>query len=599
MLQPAHRLTLVSALRPPAGFVFDAAMAVTFTLDLRALLAVPAALTLSESPRSSSGESGIEPVDLLHAVRAHAGNLTIFAQAGEVAVPPSRKVFTFLEDCVVPVTARHGIVHPKVWVVRYRTSEGDETRRRVISASRNLTFDTSWDTVLVLEESADGDGANLGPVADMFEGLMTTSRSPNEVIHRERVGSLNESIRRTRFSLPGGIDTMKVHVMGLGNTLNPLPSNADRSLVVSPFVSDGFFSKVHPHRIETLVSRPEQLDALDPASLTKVDTVTFFDDGSSFGPTGDEAKRTITDPAQPLRGLHAKIFAYETDRKAHLFVGSANATEPAFGNNVEILFELIGSIDRLGIDRLTGGNDDEPGFSAMWLPYVSSGEPPPPPPPPGAALETARRKLGRLRVSGQVEADGDEWAVTYTSRAHISVPEGVTLECWPLPVPVIRRRVDAGPLKIRFAVSLDSISRFLVFRLTDHATKEFTELLVPAHLVGVPEQRDRHLMASLVGSAERFYAYMLAMLEGDVGDFAFIDHRPRSVGPGDGGEPGPLMLPVLERMVRTMRSDPTRLLALDPLVRDLAADRVLDEVFIDLWTALLEIALEPQVNDRG
>ena len=76
-------------------------------------------------------------------------------------------------------------------------------------------------------------------------------------------------------------------------------------------------------------------------------------------------------------------------------------------------------------------------------------------------------------------------------------------------------------------------------------------------------------------------------------------HRPRSIGPGNGNEPGPLVLPVLERMVRTMRNDPTRLLALDPLVRDLSADGVLDERFIDLWSALLEIAMEPQVIDHG
>ena len=591
MLQPAHRLTLVSALRPPAGFVFDAAMAVTFTLDLRALLAVPAALTLTESPRSSTGETGIEPVDLLHAVRAHAGNLTIFAQAGEIGVPPSRKVFTFLEDCVVPVTApRHGIVHPKVWVVRYRSSEDDEMRMRVISASRNLTFDTSWDTVLVLEESVDGGGADLGAVADMFDGLIGAGKPPNEAAHQERVRSLNESIRGARFSLPDGIDALRVHVMGLGNSSSPLPKDADRSLVVSPFVSDGFFTKVHRGPIDTLVSLPEQLDTLKSESLANVESVRFFDDGSSFIQTGDEAKRTLSDPARPLRGLHAKIFAYEVGREAHVFVGSANATEPAFGNNVEILFELIGPIDHLGIDRLTGGNGDEPGFSEMWLPYVSGGADTPPQS--DSKLDAARKKLGLLRVTGQVETDGDDWAVTYTSRAQIPVLDGVTLECWPLPVPVIRQRVEAGPLKVRFAVSLDSISRFLVFRLTDSTTKEFTEVLVPAHLVDVPEQRDRHLMASLVGSADRFYAYMLAMLEGDVDDFSSRDHRPRSAIRGGDDESGVIVLPVLERMVRAMRSDPTRLLALDPLVRDLSSDDVLDDDFIDLWSALLEIATE-------
>ena len=33
MLQPTNRLTLIDAMRPPAGFRLESAMAVTFTLD--------------------------------------------------------------------------------------------------------------------------------------------------------------------------------------------------------------------------------------------------------------------------------------------------------------------------------------------------------------------------------------------------------------------------------------------------------------------------------------------------------------------------------------------------------------------------------------
>ena len=47
MLAPANRLTLIEAMRPPPGFRVESAMAVTFTLDLRALLAAPAAFALA------------------------------------------------------------------------------------------------------------------------------------------------------------------------------------------------------------------------------------------------------------------------------------------------------------------------------------------------------------------------------------------------------------------------------------------------------------------------------------------------------------------------------------------------------------------------
>jgi hypothetical protein len=174
MLQPAHRLTLINAMRPPAGFRFDAAMAVTFTLDLRALLAAPAAFALTCADGMATDDPSQTPIELLHAIRAHAGNITVFSQAGEIALPPAQKVFAFLERCVVPVAApRRGVVHPKVWALRYRDTEHPSgSRLRVLCASRNLTFDTSWDTVLRLDESADDDGCELHPVSSLFEALL-------------------------------------------------------------------------------------------------------------------------------------------------------------------------------------------------------------------------------------------------------------------------------------------------------------------------------------------------------------------------------------------------------------------------------------------
>ena len=172
MLQPANRLTLIDSMQPPAGFHFESAMAVTYTLDLRALLAAPAALAFAGRANDTSDASDTyEPIELIHALRSHARKLTVFSQAGEIGLPPSRRAFAFLERTVVPVTApRGGIVHPKVWVLRYEAA-GDQSddsppdwRLRVLIASRNLTFDESWDTVVRLDETTESPGVLLEPV---------------------------------------------------------------------------------------------------------------------------------------------------------------------------------------------------------------------------------------------------------------------------------------------------------------------------------------------------------------------------------------------------------------------------------------------------
>ena len=312
MLQPANRLTLIDAMRPPAGFRLESALAVTYTLNLSALLAVPAALALSGAASKSAGrEDGpvepggndgrtresaddgalgtargdsirgrdsLEPVELIHALRSHAGRLTVFSQAGEIALPPSRQVFTFLERTIVPVTApRGGIVHPKVWVIRYQSADerpdghGREQRLRVLVSSRNLGFDESWDTLVRLDETAGTGGVRLRPIGRLFRALLDNAVHGDSHDHRQRVKSLSKALKTARFALPEGVDELHVHVLGVkGAPAPPLPDAAKRSLIISPFVSDDFFTKVQFGRIDELVSRQEWLDRLDCSSLSSV-----------------------------------------------------------------------------------------------------------------------------------------------------------------------------------------------------------------------------------------------------------------------------------------------------------------------------------------
>ena len=611
MLQPANRLTLIDAMRPPAGFGFESAMAVTYTLDLRALLVAPAALAFSGrtnvapetggdttetgSGTSDAGGDTYQPIEFIHALRAHASKLTVFSQAGETGLPPSRRAFAFLERTVVPVTApRGGIVHPKVWVLRYEAADDapdgcpPERRLRVLIGSRNLTFDASWDTMVRLDEATESGGVLLAPVGELFEALLQRSTDRVTANHRARVRSLSTALQEAVFALPPGVDDLQVHVLGLTGKPSPLPSGARRSLIISPFVSHGFFTGVHPVRIDELVSSPQQLDRLEPDPLTKVEKVHAFDDGSAsdLGSDGEDLSRS--DPGRPLVGLHAKVFAFEDDGHARLFLGSANATSPAFNSNIEILVEMAGSIDALGIDRLCGGTDDEPGLRDLFYDY----RPGEPAEPDGeTSLDRWRHAVARLAVEGHVTEGDDGWAVTYRTTEPMPEPTDVTIHCWPLTVAGNRRIVAAGrPLEERFDTSLENLSGFLAFELA-HTDGTMSRFVVPAALTGVPAQRDRLLLRLLVGNAERFFRYLMALLEEDPAEFGLLDTIERiSDEPGtpDGG--GPMSLPVLEKLLRTMRRDPGKLAGLHPLVSDLAADDALPPGFAELWEMIHDVA---------
>lgn len=594
MLQPTNRLTLLDAMRPPPGYGVEDAMAVTFTLDLRALLAAPAAFALSNARAVVADGGRHEPIELLHAVRSHADKLTIFNQVGEIALPPSRRVFAFLERAVIPVQAPlGGVVHPKVWVLRYSGSTEEtrgDRRLRVLAASRNLSFDASWDTVIRFDESDNGRGADLTEVGALFEGLMGAARIGVAEAHRERVGSLAAALCDARFAFPVGVDGVRVHVIGLTSSPTPLPAVSDRSLVISPFVGDDFFTDAYAGSVDEMVSRPESLDRLGDDAFRRICAPYAFDDGSVVDLDPDHERLSPADPGRPLVGVHAKVFAFEIDNRAYVFLGSANATGAAFTRNVEILIELIGATGALGIDRLCDGTEDERGLKSLFLPYR---RPERPDPETEDRLDSTRRAIARLGIHGAVEEQGDGWAVTYRSSDPLpAIEPGATVRCWPLSSPGNAVDVSSGePLYARFHQALETISGFLAFELTD-AEGRRTQFVVPVPLEGVPEQRDRLLFRSLVGNAERFLRYLVALLEDDPTPREPLDPRDGAGGNNRDEAGGPAGLPVLERLLRTMRRDPLKLVGLHPLVSDLGADHALPPGFDELWDDIYSVALD-------
>jgi hypothetical protein len=575
---------------PPAGFSLSEAMGVTFTLDLRALLAAPAAFALATIAADTDGGEELPPIDLLHAVRTYADKLTVFSQAGEMSLPPSRRVFAFLDRGVIPVRApRHGVVHPKVWVLRYVAGADDpgtaEHRLRVLVASRNLTFDASWDTIVRLDESPRGRGADLGPIGGLFDQLLGNALIPVDDTHRARVRALSDALRDARFALPDGVDAVTPHILGFDDMHNPLPADAHRGLVISPFLSSDFLTELSPVGLEKVISRAEALDGLTSAAQDRIKAMCVFEDGESLESDREVDARSPRDPARPLVGLHAKVFAFETDRRAHLFLGSANATGPAFRNNVEILLEFVGAHERLGIDALLASSPDECGLESMFVPYRPTE---PDEAPAGATLDHARRSIGLITIDGDVAAHGDDWLVSYRSRNPLPTVDEVRIECWPLSVPASRTIVTGGqPLDVAFVCTLDAISRFLAFELTG-PDGLITGFVVPVPLAGVPGERDQALMRRLVSSEERFLRYLLASLEGrhEPGD----THDPQAERGGAAAGGGTVSVPILEKLLRAMREDRRQVAALHPLVAALHADDALPDGFSELWSAVRQVA---------
>ena len=380
MLAPDARAILLDQLRPPVGYRLDAAVATTFTLDLAAALVPPLAFAAFELRNTP------DPVAALEAVRSCADRVDVFCQAGQITVPAQASdLMAFLEPMIHQVgRPRPGhLFHPKLWLLRY-TSDDDTSLHRLLCLTRNLTRDHAWDTVVRLDGTATGGpkAANRA-LAELIRSLPGRTIMPLPDGRRQRIATLANEIRRVVWEHPDDVNEINFHVFGVPGIRPAADFSGYRHLVVAPFLNDRGLGTVARNSPDaTVVSRVDDLSRLAPETAARitayvVSAVAGLDEPADAGDPADQ---------QILAGLHAKIYVIERNRRAHVFIGSANATDAAFGGNVEILVELVGGATKLGVDTFLGS---EAPFRTLLEEYDTAG---------GARARTDRKHRPYLRA---------------------------------------------------------------------------------------------------------------------------------------------------------------------------------------------------------
>lgn len=633
MLEPHSRHHLFGALRPPAGYELDVAIGTTYSLNLRTLLTAPLAFTIFDW-EDAEGNPKVDPLALLETMRRYADRISIFCEAGRIQVPlGSHRLFAHLEGSVFQVTAPNGgSFHPKVWALRFEPSEAQgPVLYRLLCASRNLTFDHSWDTLLLLEgELAEDEVEGNGPLADFFGALpdRTVHAAPDRV--RTTADRLREELGRVRFEPPRGFDSLSFHPLGLAGYGDwPFTGRLDRLLVVSPFLTRGTLRRLAAQSPEgVLVSRVESLaqiphdDLMGFAKTWVLGPQAESEAGGEAG-GGEDAVETDASEAgeadageygeraeadlEPLQGLHAKLYVADTDDRAHVWTGSANATDAAFGKNVEFLVELAGDREFCGTEVLLGEKEGTVGFRALLEPYESEddiSERDEAQEELESLAEGARRSLARAEFGARVEALDEESAEAYEvvleARRSEGVPDDprVSVLCWPA---TLRRssKVSLGPggTATFEAISFEALTSFFCFEVVaegggKRATKRFA-LNVP--LENAPEDRRERILRSMLdspGKVLRLILFLLAeggsdgetvaavrgVLAGDAGD-------------GEGGINGGYELPLFEQLVRTLARNPAALDRIDALLAELRGSEEtrghIPEGWDDIWRPIM------------
>ena len=591
MLAPDNRALLLDALRPPPEYSLDRAVATTFTLDLETALTVPLAFAgfrFDENP---------DPIEIMEALRRMSDRLDIFCQAGAISAAewPSDLV-ALLEKSIHEVKRpRAGrIFHPKVWALRSLDPSGDPSFRIVV-LSRNLTASRSWDTVLWFDGRIRDRRpiANNAPLARFIAALPGLAVGESPIERRDALAELAEDLRRVHWELPDGAREVHFHPIGLPRARSfPIEEHFSgyRKLVISPFIREKFIDDVlvPARQGAILISRGEELDRLQPDTLEGLD-IYELDPASQLSADDDGEEQNLTF----LTNLHTKVFAIESARLAHLFVGSANATEGAFNGNVEFLCELVGPVATFGVDALVG--DDAP-LRSMLTPYVvSDTREIDQPSTTGRALEGLLVDIaGRVGFRTAIAKQADGWVPRITTDSELpQIPVGtsVTIAAHNRPTETYELHPGA-PIEIELSPrEIADVTAFL--QLTASRTEEGTVIqrstVICSQLDGEPDDRYHEIFARQIDTPEKFMQ-LLALLMG------FVSGNVAGNAPGSGGWTGSWSTGtsqgVLELLARTLSENPKSIDHLAKIVEHLRGSSsgiaILPPGWDDVWIPALE-----------
>ena len=607
MLEPGHRRLLGDTLRPPEGYSFDLAVGTTYTLDLMALLAVPLAFTFRDA-HDGNGQLAADPLALLESARRYAGRIVLFCHGGQTSVPRSRQpALAFLEQSVVTalpprVDETQAVFHPKVWALRY-VAPDKPARYRLVCQSRNLTFDASWDTSLVLdgklmEHRVRGFSAS-GPLSDFFRSLPALACQPVSQVQQGIVDQCADELRRVRFQPPAGLELKRFLAFGFGRANPEFPELKGRPiLVMSPFLDGEFLRSLAARRPRSvLISRRDALLTAPRGALSGFTEIYSFRSGLELEPEDSEVDLA------PLAGLHAKVFVIDDGWNASLVIGSGNSTSAALGSsprNVEFMVELSGRKSRFGIDALLkpGEGSDAGTFHSLIEPFDKT-ELGTVPEDVDAInlellLEQAASSLARADVRGHVETSCDRHVMRLELGEPVMLPQNVgTVTCWPISLSDARREPFSDGSEFN-GLSMIELSCFLVIEVQasmrgKSSSKRFVR---PIDVEGLPEDRLPRLLASMLSNRARLMQLLWLLLSpNDDLSFAEFDHF---FGVESGSFAAGLSLPgLMERMLETLHNGPDRLDAVASLVDELrkteAGTELLGADFDAVWGPLWKV----------
>lgn len=617
MLNPNNnRLDYGDILSPPPGYLLSFAIGTTYSLDLDALTGASLALGLSEETDSDLMKN---PICLLEALQLTGDKVALFCEAGQIHLPNRvSSLYMLLEKMVyqvktekTPAINGYPAFHPKVWLLRYENKGAYLYRFAVMS--RNLTFDRSWDVTFCMDGKVTGKPtAKNAPLQDFVTyllGQLNTGRKTPD--RRKKIGIMTEirdQLASVQFQLddrafadfsflPTGIpksaggnwsiaDTRLfrgfVRDERTENVCGGQNDGLHEIFVMSPFVSDGvilYFNNRSRYIKDArlmLFTRTMSLPRLKPEHCDRF-AIYALRDAVTFGEsTISEESNT---PVQK-QDIHAKLYMTRKGSDSDLYLGSLNATHNAVFGNIEFMICLHGKNRNINMDILTrdlfcgqeGGPDDP--FERIRIDETGTDE------------EDAQNDLDRfvkmicrLNPSAVVRPAGEFYDVNLSFGGRKDSFEDVQINVWPL---LTKKKQPFAREMLFTSLNIMDLSEFYGIEVTDG--KRTVSRIIKVPTTGMPENREREVITSVVSDKACFYRY-IAFLLGDSFILTALETGESGTGSNSRNDHGTAdMLPALyEKMLRTAASDPDRFRQIDALMRSISKDGIIPDDFARVY----------------
>lgn len=209
--QNNDRVDYGELLSADAYYELDQAVCLTYSLDMEALMGIP--LCLGMHGEMTTGQKN-NPLYVLEAIRRTGKKLSIFCNVGCIKVPKTEsRLYALLEDSIheVRMPNYRNNFHPKLWVLQYHNIHDGSLMIKIVTLSRNLTFDQSMDVAVDMEGFV---GSKINPKNQPIADLLTFVSQFDS--NKNRYKMLIENVRRVeKFELLDCFDDYEFHPFGI------------------------------------------------------------------------------------------------------------------------------------------------------------------------------------------------------------------------------------------------------------------------------------------------------------------------------------------------------------------------------------------------